>query len=78
MSKMDRPQFLRLAKQLFSALHEAAEVDSDVPESFEFHGVWYDYDAPLVALFDSLDNKVELVTAVQARLKILCERLVPC
>lgn len=75
---MARSQFSLLAKQLFRALHEAAEVDPSVPESFEFHAVWYDYEAPLVALFDSLDNTVELVTTVQARLKILSQRLVPC
>ena len=75
---MARSEFSLLAKRLFRALHEASEVDTDVRESFEFQSVWYDYEAPLVALFDSLDNTVGLVTAVQARLKILSQRLVPC
>ncbi len=75
---MDRPQFSRLAKQLFDVLKEAAEVDRDVREAFEFQGVWYDYERPLVALFDSLRNTAELVEAVQARMKILSNMLVPC
>lgn len=75
---MDRIQFLRLAKQLFVALHEAAELDPDTQESFEYQGVWYDYEGPLVALFDSLGNTTQLVSTVQARLEILTSRLVPC
>lgn len=77
---MDRPKFVALAQKLFSVLNEAAEVDPTVPESFEFAGVWYDYDRPLVSLFDSLRSieTRELVEAVQARLEILTSRLVPC